>query len=295
MANRNEERTRARRLGLGLNATSVLFLTPLTLLGCSTSTEPERSVGVTAQAVEAANCGYSLCVEVKKASKKGFSATIKITNRGGRLATSGFTVLVNSGAAQLTHVGHGTFKAVEGGYLLSTVGSAESADDLDGDAADDPDVLSGRAYRFHLKFSGVYTTLKANIISSGGVNCDQTAPIVKLATNSDFFTANGSLVLTADATDNSAVAKVEFSRDGVVIGTAKSPPYVLSVPVTNASNGRHRYAATAYDLTGNAASVTKRVLVAIGNKFFGTAATTAADYPNLLAHFDQITPGNAGK
>lgn len=37
------------------------------------------------------------------------------------------------------------------------------------------------------------------------------------------------------------------------------------------------------------------MLVAIGDKFFGTATSTAADYTNLLSYFDQITPGNAGK
>jgi GH35 family endo-1,4-beta-xylanase len=48
-------------------------------------------------------------------------------------------------------------------------------------------------------------------------------------------------------------------------------------------------------LSGNQASQKQRVFVSIGNKFFGTATSTAADYQNLLAHFDQITPGNAGK
>lgn len=290
----NNGRPRALWSGLRPNGLSALILAPLALLGCSSSEPVDSAVGVTAQAVEAANCGYSLSVDVKKVNKKGFSATVKIMNSDGHLATSGFTVLVNAGAAQLTHVGHGTFTAVEGGYLLSTVASDETEDDLDGDDAD-PDVLNGRAYRFHLKFTGTYTTLKANIISSGGVNCDQTAPTVKLATSSDFFTANGTLVLTAEATDNSAVSKVVFARDGVVIGTVNAAPYALSIPVSKATNGRHRYSATAYDLTGNQASVTKRVLVAIDNKFFGTAATTAADYPSLVSHFDQITPGNAGK
>ena len=277
-----------------------LCCAPLALLGCSTSDvgSGSESVSVASQAVEGATCGYSLAVEVKKANKKGFKAKLKITRAdGGKLApATSFTVLVNSGAAQLVKVGHGTFSAVEGGYLLGTVNEAESDDDLEvDDETSDPDVLAGKAYRFHLKFEGAYSELVANLISTSGVNCDQTAPTVQLTTSGDFFTSNGSLTLNATASDNVAVSKVVFAQDGVAIGTDTTAPYALTIPVTSALNGRHRYTATAYDLTGNQASQTQRALVAIGNKFFGTATTTAADYTGLLAHFNQVTPGNAGK
>jgi endo-1,4-beta-xylanase len=265
------------------------------LTGCTPGPDPETAA-VTG-ALESAGCGYAVSADVTKVNKKGFRATIKITSTTGRkLASTGFTVLVNAGAATLVKVGHGTFQRVENGYLLSTVNRSETEDDCDGDAVDDDaDVLGGKAYRFHLRFDGPYTQLAANIISSSGTACDQTAPAVKLAVSGDFFTANGTLTLTAQATDNVAVAKVVFARDGVAIGAATAAPYTLAVPVTSALNGRHRYSATAYDLTGNQASEAKRVLVAIGNKFFGTAANDAGDYAGLLAHFNQITPGNAGK
>jgi len=272
-----------------------LCLASVAISGCA-STESEKSeVGVASQALEGVDCGYAVAANVKRVTKKGFRATIKITN-GGRLMSTGFTVLVKAGAATLDHVGHGSFQAVEGGYLLSSNDLEEDCDDLEDDEKlDDPDILMGKAYRFHLKFKGPYTALTANIISSSGANCDQTAPTVKLTTSGDLFTSNNTLTLSADASDNVAVGKVVFAQDGVEIGTDRTAPYTLNVPVTNVLNGRHRYTATAYDLTGNQASETKRVLVAIGNKFFGTAATTAADYPGLLSHFNQITPGNAGK
>jgi GH35 family endo-1,4-beta-xylanase len=263
--------------------------------GCSSVDAPDTDVAVVRQAVTGADCGYALSAEVTKVSKKDFKAKIKIKNAaGGHLDSTGFTVLVNAGAATLDKVGHGTFQTVENGYLLSTIPADETEDDRDGDP-EDPDVLGGKAYRFHLKFKGAYTTLTANLISSSGVACDQAAPSVMLTTSGDFFTAAGSLTLTATATDNVSVAKVVFAQDGVVLGTDTTAPYSLAVPVTSAINGRHRYTATAYDLTGNQASETKRVLVAIGNKFFGTATTDAADYAGLLAHFNQVTPGNAGK
>lgn len=275
-----------------------LCVAPLGLLGCSSGAAPQtESVGTTSQAVTSQACGYSVDAEVKKVTKKGFKAKIKIKNAaGGRLQSTGFTVHVNAGAASLVKVGHGTFQAVDGGYLLSTVNGDETADDLAvDDETPDPDVLAGRAYRFHLKFEGNYSALVANLIASSGVTCDQSAPSVSLTTSSDFFTSSGTLQLNATASDNATISKVVFAQDGVTIGTDTSARYSLSVPVTSALNGRHRYTATAYDLTGNQGSQTQRALVAIGNKFFGTATTTAADYAGLLAHFNQVTPGNAGK
>ncbi|HET7542153.1 MAG TPA: endo-1,4-beta-xylanase, partial [Polyangiaceae bacterium] len=270
-----------------------LCLTPAALAACSSG---EISKGEVARTTEQAlvagpSCGYSISTDVGKANKNGFKVKLKITSSDGSpLNSSGITVLVNSGAAQLEHVAHGSFTPAENGYLLSTIGGDDSED---GEV--DADVLDGKAYQFNLHFSGAYTQLTANIMSSSGVNCDQTAPSLKLSTSGDFFTSDGSLTLSAEATDNVAVSKVVFARDGVAIGTVTAAPYAITVPVTSAANGRHQYSATAYDLTGNQASESKRALVAIGNKFFGTAPTLAADYRDIPAHFGQLTPGNAGK
>ncbi|HYQ16597.1 MAG TPA: endo-1,4-beta-xylanase [Polyangiaceae bacterium] len=249
------------------------------------------------EALTGSTCGYALQAEVKKVTKKGFKAKIKITNTNGKkLDSTGFKVLVRAGAATLAKVGHGTFQAVEGGYLLSSVSRDENDDDCSvDDETPDPDVLAGKAYRFHLKFDGAYSSLVANIIASSGVTCDQTAPSLQLTASGDFFTSNGTLNLTATASDDVNVSKVVFARDGVTIATDTTAPYTLSVPVTSALNGRHRFTATAFDLSGNQGSQSVRPLIAIGNKFFGTATTNAADYAGLLAHFNQVTPGNAGK
>ncbi|HMA93833.1 MAG TPA: endo-1,4-beta-xylanase, partial [Polyangiaceae bacterium] len=139
------------------------------------------------------------------------------------------------------------------------------------------------------------TALAPYVISANNATCDQRTPSVTLTANSKFFTVDGALTLTANATDNVAVRKVVFLQDGAVIGEDTTAPYSIEVPVTTGLNGRHRYTATAYDLSGNAGSNTTRVLVSINNKFFGGVATTAVDYPKLLDHFKQLTPGNAGK
>ena len=272
-----------------------ICLTPTAIAGCSSAETARNDVAaVTSQALSAATCGYSLSTDLRKANKKGFKVKLKITNTdGARLDTIGIAVLVNAGQAQLVNVAHGSFAPADNGYLLKTVPYAETLEEMDGET--DPDVISGKAYRFNLKFEGTYSQLSANIISNAGVNCDQTAPSVTLSSSGDFFTANGSLTLSANASDDTGVSKVVFAQDGVELSTVRTAPYAVNLPVSSALNGRHRYTATAYDLTGNQASETKRVLVAIGNKFFGTAPTIAADYRDIPAHFNQLTPGNAGK
>ncbi|HEX2731994.1 MAG TPA: endo-1,4-beta-xylanase [Polyangiaceae bacterium] len=295
--NVNDRRSSNLRAGLEILLTCALSL--FVFVGCAATgrDDADQSIDETTEAVSGADCGFSISTSVLKVNKKGFKARIKVKRSdGGRLNTPGLSVLVSAGNAQLVKLGHGTFQAVDGGYLLSTIGRDENDDDCDGeDTTPDPDVLAGRAYRFHLKFEGAYGALSTNMMSSGGVACDQAAPTVKFTTSGELFTANGVLNLSAAAGDNVGLAKVVFARDGVELATVRSAPYAFSQSVTSALNGRHRYTATAYDLSGNQASETRRVLVAIGNKFFGTATTDAADYAGLLTHFNQVTPGNAGK
>ncbi len=266
---------------IGLLALSLMSIAA----GCGSSADPtpSASVGVARAAVEGADCGYSVTANVHGVGKKAFHAKVEVTNVSGAVS-SAFSVLIQAGSAQLVNVSHGSFEVVEGGYLLRPLDSLASSQ-LD----------QGQSYKFELKFDGTYTEIRPTILSNNNVSCDQATPTVNLTASGDLFTSNGSLSLRADASDNVAVAKVVFLQDGNQVAVDTSAPYTCDVPITSALNGRHRYEAVAYDLTGNKASQTKRVLVAIGNKFFGTAATTAADYPSLLAHFDQITPGNAGK
>ncbi len=270
------------RRSLGLIA---LSLAPLAG-GCGSIADAPAvgtTTGVAAEAIAGADCGYSVVAKIHGVSRRGFHAKVKVSNVSG-LASKGFTVLVRAGEATLVRVARGTFERVEGGYLLSPV-ECIASHPLD----------QGDAYEFELAFEGKYTELTPIILSNNGTHCDQEAPAIQLTTSGSFFTSDGTLRLTAEASDNVAVGKVVFSQDGVELGVDTSAPYQLDVPIASALNGRHQFEATAYDLTGNRTSQTKRALVAIGNKFFGMAATTAADYAGLLAHFNQITPGNAGK
>jgi len=94
---------------------------------------------------------------------------------------------------------------------------------------------------------------------------DTKPPKVQLSVNSQSFIAKGALTLTAAASDNRAVTKVEFYRGAELIHTTTQAPYVHNVNLTNADNGEHEFSARAYDAAGNVATtaVSKRVKVRI--------------------------------
>ena len=75
-----------------------MCLAPASVGACSTVDGSD--VTVVRQVIQAGDCGYALDADVRKVSKKGFRVRLKITNAaGGKLQSTGFTVLVNAGAA----------------------------------------------------------------------------------------------------------------------------------------------------------------------------------------------------
>jgi GH35 family endo-1,4-beta-xylanase len=141
-----------------------------------------------------------------------------------------------------------------------------------------------------------YSTVTPYVISINGTKCDPVPPQVSLSASKTLITANGNLQLSAAASDNVAVRKVVFQRNGVEIGVDTTAPYTLDIAANASLNGRQVYTAVAYDPSGNTGTSSGvRVLTGIGNKFFGTATDTTADYSKLLTYFNQLTPGNAGK
>jgi endo-1,4-beta-xylanase len=133
------------------------------------------------------------------------------------------------------------------------------------------------------------------LLSVNGVACDTTRPSVELATLPYVVTTAGPLVVGATVADDVAVRKVVFSLDGVVVGEDRTAPYAYPVALSEASNGRHTLSATAFDPSGNQATASRRVLVAIDNRFLGTAVATTTDYEDVLTYFNQLTPANAGQ
>ncbi|MGE5785422.1 MAG: endo-1,4-beta-xylanase [Myxococcales bacterium] len=296
------KREPTRRSTTRMLANSARRVSPLALLtaafavlGCSEGTESEGEVAQAAQSCAAQppasdpslafSCGYA--VEARHHSFwhwGGFFGSIELTNVSGDRGTE-FEVFADLHGVTPRRCLRAECEAVEGGYLFTAPNRLQHAG-----------IRRGHSYTIDFMSLDPSEDVTPYVVSINGVKCDQVAPTVSLEASGSFYTASGTLTLTATATDNVAVKKVVFLRDGQAIATDMTAPYVLDVPISTAENGRHRYTAAAYDMSGNTASTgTKSVLTSIGNKFFGTAITTAADYAGFSAHFNQITPGNAGK
>ncbi len=85
----------------------------------------------------------------------------------------------------------------------------------------------------------------------GGGGADTTKPTVSLTASSTNVTAAGNITLTATASDNVGVARVEFYDGATKIGEDTTAPYTQDVALTAADNGTKTYTAKAFDAAGN--------------------------------------------
>lgn len=86
---------------------------------------------------------------------------------------------------------------------------------------------------------------------SGGGGGDTEPPVVSITSPTNGSTVSGTRVVTANATDNVAVTRVEFFLDGARIGADIVSPYTNSWVTSGYSNGTHSLVAKAYDAASN--------------------------------------------
>ncbi|WP_051963105.1 Ig-like domain-containing protein [Deinococcus misasensis] len=115
-------------------------------------------------------------------------------------------------------------------------------------------------------FSGVTSCTLNGQPCSGGTGSDTTPPTVSLQSSQADFTAAGTLNLTATATDNVGVTRVEFYQNDVKVAEDTTSPYTFSKTFSDKTqNGMYMYTAKALDAVGNSAeSGMQHVLVDIG-------------------------------
>jgi hypothetical protein len=104
---------------------------------------------------------------------------------------------------------------------------------------------------------------------------DTTPPAVSIHAPGDGATLSATFVIAASASDDVAVAGVEFLVDGVVRGDDTTAPYQWSWNTTGAANGAHTLAATARDGAGNRAT-SAPIGVTVANATADTTAPTVS-------------------
>jgi Bacterial Ig domain/Bacterial Ig-like domain len=98
--------------------------------------------------------------------------------------------------------------------------------------------------------------------SPAPITGDTTKPTVSLASSSTNITTAGSITLTATASDNVGVTKVEFYDGTSKLGEDSSAGdgFTQAVPLTSSSNGSKSYTAKAFDAAGNTQTSTALVM-----------------------------------
>jgi uncharacterized protein YegP (UPF0339 family) len=89
---------------------------------------------------------------------------------------------------------------------------------------------------------------------SGTAECnvpDTSAPTVSLVAPAAASTVSGTVQLTASASDDAGVAKVDFLVNGAVVATDTTAPYAANWSSTSVANGSVQLAARATDTAGN--------------------------------------------
>ena len=107
------------------------------------------------------------------------------------------------------------------------------------------------------------------------VNNDKTAPIVSLTTPSSGATVSGTVAVTASASDNVGVSRVEFYVNSVLQATVTSAPYTFSWNTASLVNGSYTLLAKAYDAANNIGTSSSVTVTVNNDKTAPTVSLTA--------------------
>jgi hypothetical protein len=125
-------------------------------------------------------------------------------------------------------------------------------------------------------YAGTFYVDDFRLFSAAG---DPTAPRVSIVTPSPGSLLSGTKPVRATASDNVAVARVEFYVDGGLRFVDHKAPYEWSFDTSTAPNGGHALTARAVDIQGNASTA------ALG---FSSTNATALTPPSIPRHYSHI-------
>jgi subtilisin family serine protease len=105
--------------------------------------------------------------------------------------------------------------------------------------------------------------------SAGG---DTAAPTTAITAPAAGATLSGTVTVSASASDNIGISKVEFYAGSTLLGTDTTAPYSLTWETTAVANGGYALTSKAYDMAGNT-STSAAVSVTVSNSGTGCTVT----------------------
>jgi hypothetical protein len=155
---------------------------------------------------------------------------------------------------------------------------------------DTPDFVGGRSFNGQIDDLRVYnrvlaaTEIRQLMSTTTSGTADSTAPQVSITAPSNSATISGTVAVTASASDNTGVSKVEIYVDSALKQTFATAPYTYSWNTAQAISGTHTLSAKAYDGAGNS---TTSAIVSIT-----VAAVTASDTTPPQVAITSPAPGS---
>ena len=219
--------------------------------GASSSPDPADAI-----LLAASGGGVTVDVVTTEVWNGGFNGAVRVTSNSFGAPISSFAVVFQlDGSASISGTAwNGTISPPDG----SGSRTASSPSWLQFNP-----IATGQSFSVGFPGSGTFagaaiTALTVNgqaiPIGGGGGGGDTTPPSVSLVASASTVTTAGPLTLTAGATDNVGVSRVEF-RDGTqLLGSDTSNPFAFTVNLTSAQNGTHSYTARAFDGAENSST-----------------------------------------
>ena len=118
---------------------------------------------------------------------------------------------------------------------------------------------------------------------------DKAPPSVTITNPASNTTVAGTVVVTADASDDAGIARVEFFVDGFLKLTDVTSPYTFSWDTHTTANGAHTVMVIAYDLVGNTA--TDSIAVTVNNVAPPAPPAPSASQPPVVTEPGTKGPG----
>jgi hypothetical protein len=212
------------------------------------------------------------------------SVTCTATDSHGNTATSTFQIIIQTPNAVLTLPSDITAEATSASGATVTF-SPTASDVVDGSLPVSCTPASGTTFALGTTTVNCSATNSASSTTSGSFHVivrDTTPPTVSLTAPSNSATVGGtSVTLSATASDNVAVANVQFKVDSTNIGSAvTSSPYTTTWNSTGVSDGSHTLYAVAEDATGNYATSSISVTVENTAVSISSIATSSVNNAN---------------
>jgi RHS repeat-associated protein len=115
------------------------------------------------------------------------------------------------------------------------------------------DRIANGTYTLHLKAQDQAGNISeaTKTVTTNNANQDLGTPEIHITAPEDKATVTGNVTITATATDNIGVTKVEFLLDGTQIREFNTTPYSTDLDTQTITNGPHKITGKAYDAKGN--------------------------------------------